>query len=241
MNSMHTGPPIRRLLKWTGLAVCWVILLGLFRSDCDWPRDVYFYPILVTVAITTAFLFWKDQQYGVFAVLVGVLTYSCMLASLMWWMGLGWRRPVQDWMVAHGVGAYAGHYGLFDCFIPEIILNLFGGAFVGLCCFRRWPRYALLAGATNFAIGYVSFIQDGSPFSMLVLYHLMIIPFAICGAWLAPGRRRRYKAWLAAEGFCKTCGYNLTGNTSGRCPECGTAIPPGVKKAGASNEGHQPE
>jgi hypothetical protein len=23
---------------------------------------------------------------------------------------------------------------------------------------------------------------------------------------------------------CESCGYNLTGNTSGRCPECGTAI-----------------
>ena len=27
-------------------------------------------------------------------------------------------------------------------------------------------------------------------------------------------------------GHCQTCGYNLTGNISGRCPECGTAIKP---------------
>jgi hypothetical protein len=26
------------------------------------------------------------------------------------------------------------------------------------------------------------------------------------------------------EGHCKKCGYNLTGNVSGVCPECGTAI-----------------
>jgi hypothetical protein len=25
-------------------------------------------------------------------------------------------------------------------------------------------------------------------------------------------------------GHCQTCGYNLTGNTSGRCPECGEAV-----------------
>jgi len=25
-------------------------------------------------------------------------------------------------------------------------------------------------------------------------------------------------------GHCKTCGYNLTGNVSGRCPECGSAV-----------------
>ncbi len=25
--------------------------------------------------------------------------------------------------------------------------------------------------------------------------------------------------------FCKVCGYNLRGNVSGRCPECGTPVP----------------
>jgi hypothetical protein len=34
-------------------------------------------------------------------------------------------------------------------------------------------------------------------------------------AFLVPRRRR--------DG-CVTCGYNLIGNVSGRCPECGTPI-----------------
>ena len=29
--------------------------------------------------------------------------------------------------------------------------------------------------------------------------------------------------------ICERCGYNLTGNTSGRCPECGRSIPDRVK------------
>ncbi len=34
--------------------------------------------------------------------------------------------------------------------------------------------------------------------------------------WLDPPRRR------PRPGCCKACGYDLTGNVSGRCPECGT-------------------
>jgi hypothetical protein len=30
------------------------------------------------------------------------------------------------------------------------------------------------------------------------------------------------------RGHCRNCGYNLTGNTSGVCPECGTTLPAGV-------------
>jgi hypothetical protein len=30
-----------------------------------------------------------------------------------------------------------------------------------------------------------------------------------------------------APGTCQMCGYNLTGNVSGRCPECGTTVPGG--------------
>ena len=34
----------------------------------------------------------------------------------------------------------------------------------------------------------------------------------------------RYRQFVDAV-HCGHCGYNLTGNTSGRCPECGTEIP----------------
>src|SRR5262245_40377085 len=35
--------------------------------------------------------------------------------------------------------------------------------------------------------------------------------------WLWPTR------WRRGPGTCRECGYNLTGNVAGRCPECGTA------------------
>jgi hypothetical protein len=44
---------------------------------------------------------------------------------------------------------------------------------------------------------------------------VLAIPTAILW-WL--DRRRRL------PGHCRRCGYNLTGNVSGRCPECGTRL-----------------
>lgn len=37
--------------------------------------------------------------------------------------------------------------------------------------------------------------------------------------WFVAARRRRLRR---KQGGCPACGYNLTGNTSGVCPECGT-------------------
>jgi len=37
------------------------------------------------------------------------------------------------------------------------------------------------------------------------------------------GARAAWRAKLM-EGLCSACGYNLTGNTSGVCPECGTKV-----------------
>jgi hypothetical protein len=58
---------------------------------------------------------------------------------------------------------------------------------------------------------------------------LLIIPnayacvaFAILPAAYAVRRRRLRLA--IQQGLCLTCGYNLTGNVSGVCPECGAAI-----------------
>ena len=47
----------------------------------------------------------------------------------------------------------------------------------------------------------------------------MIAAVVLCIAlvWLWPTRVRASK--------CGHCGYNLTGNVSGRCPECGTTTP----------------
>ncbi len=39
------------------------------------------------------------------------------------------------------------------------------------------------------------------------------------------GRRASLQARFSSDPLCATCQYNLTGNLSGICPECGTPIP----------------
>jgi hypothetical protein len=48
---------------------------------------------------------------------------------------------------------------------------------------------------------------------------LAVSVYAFYNHWFRP--RTAYPP----AGHCRRCGYNLTGNVSGVCPECGTPVP----------------
>jgi hypothetical protein len=53
-----------------------------------------------------------------------------------------------------------------------------------------------------------------------IYWILIVIPLSLVSGWMFAGwwlRRPR-------RGHCRTCRYDLTGNVSGVCPECGTAV-----------------
>ena len=50
--------------------------------------------------------------------------------------------------------------------------------------------------------------------------------------WAVARRNHRLQS-----GTCRTCHYNLAGNTSGVCPECGSRIAPGGMMPKANTEG----
>lgn len=60
---------------------------------------------------------------------------------------------------------------------------------------------------------------------LLALQFLPIVCAVVAGAWSFARFRRPL-----GEQFCQKCEYDLTGNVSGVCPECGTPI----KRAGRS-------
>ena len=92
-----------------------------------------------------------------------------------------------------------------------------------------WPTGNSLTERLGFA-----FIRDTAgahhvifPLWPLVLM-LLILPMVREGQSI----RRRHRQ---ASRRCVTCGYNLTGNTSGVCPECGTAVQPQEAKINFSS------
>lgn len=50
---------------------------------------------------------------------------------------------------------------------------------------------------------------------------LLVLPIVW---WIDRLLRRQWTRLRACAGLCQSCGYNLTGNVSGTCPECGTPI-----------------
>lgn len=69
---------------------------------------------------------------------------------------------------------------------------------------------------------------NGASFQRWSIYLPFWLPFVffllLPLAWLLLRLRRFAKRLKIKGGFCPTCGYNLTGNVSGRCPECGAAF-----------------
>jgi hypothetical protein len=61
---------------------------------------------------------------------------------------------------------------------------------------------------------------------MEIMVFLVILAAYLCGRIVYS--RSRWRLTMISPEQCHSCNYNLTGNTSGICPECGTATPAGA-------------
>ena len=149
--------------------------------------------------------------------------------ALMWILSLWWtidyanhsRNPALDLSISSGhfhlrsvTRAAAWRYLSFDDIVPRLIASRIDG-----WDFQRSihdPSLGMLFGRWYYGDG-PGFLILQIPLWMPLL--ALAIPTAILWYW-SFGRVR--------TGACVSCGYNLTGNVSGICPECGTEIA-GVK------------
>ena len=116
--------------------------------------------------------------------------------------------------------------------VAEVIYLAFGFAFA-LEAFRflRLP-YRLNGAILTFVFGSVFVYHAVSmqirwyddrwiAYAAVPPFWLIWLPIVLC---INKRMRFRLLRELREEGFCVKCGYNLTGNQSGICPECGHAI-----------------
>jgi len=62
----------------------------------------------------------------------------------------------------------------------------------------------------------------GIPEWLFLAWGVIVLSFFAMPLVLSLWYGRKYHP----SGFCLNCGYDLTGNVSGICPECGAVIPP---------------
>ncbi|HOA73620.1 MAG TPA: hypothetical protein PL151_04100 [Phycisphaerae bacterium] len=95
--------------------------------------------------------------------------------------------------------------------------------------FLLYGCLASTAFAFNFTIGQgriglTMMYHPEQGFSLVVVASIAMLGFGfLCRAM--PGIRERYQNCRRFPlGCCEHCGYNLTGNVSGTCPECGRTV-----------------
>lgn len=140
------------------------------------------------------------------------------------------------WVIAFNREFGAVHYGWYSIIEVRDVSN---GLELEVDWHRRWggpfvPHYARRGGDPNSATegwnftyyhfrGWEPVVEIHVPdWSLMLLFALLPV------AWFISHRRTRRRA---RQNGCVSCGYNLTSNTSGVCPECGTPVAAKVVKA----------
>ena len=89
-------------------------------------------------------------------------------------------------------------------------------AYGGLASTVFWIYY-LFEGST------LTMADDSVFLNMIITACLLTIVLAATCRFAASQRDRWEGLFRPPPGHCQKCGYDLTGNVSGRCPECGEA------------------
>ena len=164
------------------------------------PR--WYVPILVLAGVGWASSYlcdgWTYRVNGNHAGLIAVGDPECLILGVRG----GW--PSRDWIEREHLRAIGGLWG--DGLWPGY--TLFGfGVLAGESYWNGHQRLAVWHKAVALPWWFLLLLPAAAPAEQL-------------RRWLWSNRRSERRR---RGGLCLMCGYNLTGNVSGVCPECGTA------------------
>ena len=134
-----------------------------------------------------------------------------VLLAIVWaasiFIGIGYEWPNR------GIHIWSGSVG-FDHWMPPFPPPYSGGFWVQRSAFVYWKperrRVAPMGTAPGGHVAYLTSVPLWLPLAALALPTMFLI---------VRDRRRRF-----GRGHCRKCGYDLTGNVSGVCPECGKRV-----------------
>lgn len=148
-----------------------------------------------------------------------------------------WRwRSIIPVAIAFGVVVEAAWFNLprsardftllLPCILPFVSYRRIGG-------WRRSCLYGAVAGLSVGVTRQVWLSNLGrlfsSPWRWLeamaeTLFPILVLAFGCLVAWLAGRLVFGRLIIVDSAAACRSCGYNLTGNVSGICPECGAPV-----------------
>ncbi len=185
---------------------------------------------------------WRGEDYGVMMGSVGMGGgwwplgwHTNRILNFTWFPSVFvltpyWRADIPLWLPLHLVGIATALLWMFDR--PRRYVggckycgfNVPGRLARGRCgvCGRILDGSWLLVGLALSTIAYVYLPMADLLSAFVLLWSTVFILLVLLPAALLIWRR----VWpRVVPGFCHFCGYNLRGNVSGVCPECGTPTP----------------
>ncbi len=141
--------------------------------------------------------------------IIFLLTAATVTTAVQWAWSRTWQGAIGGWSIRAGSIVLAN-----ECVGYDLVLR------VGKSPNTNWRPARFWHGrgfGYSIGVGYARYVVPfWFAFSVFATYPAIALTTSICGLLR---RERRRKQCL-----CEHCGYNLTGNESGFCPECGKSL-----------------